>query len=126
VPRRFFTAIAWLLVALWLPAALHCMAATAEVFGESDCCSGDVSGAASDSQSEADHCQVLESGAPREEHGSLRAVQPLLLVVQRLADPLCILAASREVEVSSAAAVPPELVRLWRAVERVVAFAQAP
>jgi hypothetical protein len=126
VSRRVFTAVAWLLVALWLPAVLHCAAQTAGVFEVSECCAGDLSAAASDTQDEVDHCEVIESGAPREDEGSQLAVQPALVALQILRVPLCLLAASRDVGVSPAEAAPPEILPRWRVVERVVALAQAP
>ena len=126
VPRRVFTAVAWLLVALWLPAALHCAAEASGAFGDSECCTGAGAGSPADSQATADHCEVIESGAPREDYGVVPAVVSPSVVLQILRVPLCLLAASSEVGVTPAAAAPPEIVPLWRVVERVVAFAQAP
>ena len=122
VPRRVFTVVAWLLVALWLPAALHCTAETSGVFGRSECCA-----TASDDQGEtADHCVVIEAGAPRQDESGIRTANPALVVLQILRAPLCLLAASGEAGLSPAVATPPEIARLWRAVERVVALSQAP
>lgn len=96
------------------------------MFGDSECCVGDITGAASGTPSEVDHCEMIESGAPREDEANLLAVQPSLVVLQMLRAPLCLLAASREVGVSPSAAAPSEIMPLWRVVERVVALAQAP
>lgn len=126
VPRRIFTAVAWLLVALWLPAALHCAAEASGVFGDSECCAGEVAGPESDHQGTPDHCEVIEAGASREDYGDLHVVVASPVVLQILRPPLGLLLLGRQGGIAPAAAEPPELVRLWRVVERVVAFAQAP
>ena len=96
------------------------------MFGDSECCSGDVTSPASDHQGAPDHCEVIESGAPREDYGALAFVVSPSLVLQILQAPQCLLATGREGTVAPTAAEPPEIMRLWRVVERVVAFAQAP
>ena len=114
-----------MLVALWLPAVLHCTALSAGMASAVDCCGGDFSAADSHGQSEADHCEMIEEGAPRKDSAGIAPPASSAVVIELVRSALGV-AADQSPGVSPRAAAPPEIAGLWRAVERVVALAQAP
>ena len=120
--RRLFVVFAWLLTALWLPATLHCTAETAGWFDPMNCCDGE---ATSTSDVAFDHCETLESGAPREELGARLLSVPVVALLEILR-PALVAEPTAANGVTPWAAAPLEIGGLWRVTERVVAAAQAP
>jgi hypothetical protein len=122
--RRFLPIIVIVLLAAWLPATLHCAMETAGVLERSDCCeSRDDPVAATDEHCDADHCAVLEDGAPGAVSGMVVAPMPALPVITRLA-PIRSASEATKLDPVTAAELDPG--RLWRRTERVVPLARAP
>ena len=117
--------MAWLLAAFWLPAALHCAAATSGWFDPVDCCGGDETATAAGGHEELDHCQTLESGVPREDLCAVVLGVPVVTLLEILR-PVLVAEPDGSLGAAPWRAAPPEIGGLWRAVERVVAPARAP
>ncbi|HLP06815.1 MAG TPA: hypothetical protein VK178_01515 [Opitutaceae bacterium] len=122
--RRIFTLVAWILVAFWLPATLHCAAETSGWIETAGCCADEALPVA-DSHCESDHCATLEAGVPREELSALVLCVPALALLEVLRPEL---RTENDADngVTPWLAAPPEIGGRWRATERVVAAARAP
>jgi hypothetical protein len=126
---RFFRAcFIWTLVALWLPAVLHCAMDQAGIGAAAQaCCSDDQRPeAASEDHCLSDHCETLDSYLLHAGIQSAPTVGPVLLLDHW--DSL--LAALQPLAVPSisppAAESPPELPRTWQFTYRAAPSPRAP
>lgn len=115
--RRLRFLAAWWLLALWLPATLHCSLDQAGVFGETQPCAEACA---------TDNCDVLESGLFNSAGVSLKVPAPSVLLclcclTEVAPEPPVVPALSPEGTVS-----PPELARTWQFTARAALPPRAP
>jgi hypothetical protein len=123
--RRFF---ALLLLAVWLPATLHCGFEAAGFVLGSECCA-DAQHAVSSAGCESDDCGILESGFTSS--GTLHVTAPVATVCSCLihaqTPPSTVAVFSPPVSGLGEAAGPPrELIQSWPFVSRVALSPRAP
>lgn len=120
--------IAWLLLALWLPATLHCGLEAADVFhpedngSEQGCCQG----AAAEHN---DECKTVESGEYRLEQGLPAVPVPVWVALDAWADLLRVRESAEEAVAQlslSGAGRDPEWVPAWVFARRAAAPPRAP
>lgn len=122
----FHKTIVCLLLAVWLPATLHCDLESIEGFAFLAC--GQAADAAPHQETDCDQdaCAVVESGFYHAEHQTVRVIPPALVPsVPGLlaAEPTALLAATA---VSPPVAGPPELSRRWQFSHRTALPPRAP
>lgn len=115
--RRLRSLTAWLLLALWLPATLHCSLDRAGVLGESQAC---IESCATD------NCDVLESGFCHSTSDVLKVPAPTALTCL-----CCLLEITPETIVlpllsPARTSSPPELARTWQFTARAAPLPGAP
>lgn len=119
--RRIRSAIALALLALWLPATLHCELELAGVFASEGC--HDQQGATSP-DTDADGCMIVENGGYRIDALTLRAADmPALWVLFVLAPQEM---APLDFARLEATAAPPDVLRTWQFVMRAAPPPRAP
>jgi hypothetical protein len=126
VLSKFFSTIAWLLAAVWLPASQHCNLETTGWLDIVHCCGADSATSTDDAHDDLGHCATIQSGVPREMLDTGCLMVPVVAVLELLRPLL----QSELIPVSNGVAppiaAPPEIGGLWRIVQRVVAPPQAP
>ena len=115
--RRLRSITACLLLALWLPATLHCSLEQVGVFGEQVACANDCAN---------DHCAVLEDGLFKPTTVAVKVPAPSLLVclcclIEITPETIIVPLVSPERTDS-----PPELARTWQFALRAAPLPGAP
>ena len=115
--RRLRSLSAWLLLALWLPATLHCSMEQAGVFDQSQACTASC---------DTDNCDTLESGFINATSVALKA--PALSALTCLCGLIEVTTETMVVPLLSPERTgsPPELARTWQFDVRAVVSPQAP
>lgn len=134
IPRVFPTRrlAALLLIALWLPALLHCRLEAAGIFFDADCCDrapGAPPPAAADKGCAQDSCAVAEGEFTSPAAASLSVPAPVLCAVFIGSESLCPTIAVRPppaTGIVEAAAAPPEVKCAWVFVTRAALPPRAP
>jgi hypothetical protein len=116
--------VALLLLALWLPATLHCDLEAAGVTGILGCHDHRTTGPAFGSD---DHCHSIEGVTYKLDFASVKTPPPALALLFVFAHPSLIAAVlpPRAITVEADAA-PPEVARTWHFVVRAAPPARAP
>lgn len=116
--------VALMLLALWLPATLHCDLEAAGVTNILGCHDHRAAGPAFGTD---DHCHSIEGVSYKLDFGSSKTPPPGDFILFVLADPRVITTATppRRIAVESRAA-PPEIARTWHFVARAAPPARAP
>jgi hypothetical protein len=119
--RRF---AALMLLALWLPATLHCDLEAAGVTNILGCHDHRTTGPAFGTD---DHCHSIDGVSYKLDFRSSRTPPPAAFILFVLADPRVLTTATlpRRIAVESRAA-PPEIARTWHFVARAAPPARAP
>lgn len=116
-----------LLLALWLPAALHCRLEAAGLMPDANCCTETHHDAPADSCAD-DACEVAEGEFTKPSSSTLAAPAPALcaclLCFTQISPPLELTPPVRAV--SDLAAAPPEIARTWHFVARAAPAPRAP
>ncbi|MBL9210653.1 MAG: hypothetical protein JNL92_09290 [Opitutaceae bacterium] len=113
-----------MLLALWLPATLHCDLEAAGVTNILGCHDHRAAGPAFGTD---DHCHSIEGVSYKLDFGSSKSPRPADVILFLLADPRLFTVASppRRITVESKAA-PPEIARTWQFAARAAPPARAP
>lgn len=105
---------AWVLLAVWLPATLHCALEVLPGFAALQCCCGDAAPATPVPDGSPDTCPDLEGGFfKHEEEGALRLMPPVGPALMTGFAPLAA-AAPAALAFTAVAAGPPELPHAWQ------------
>ena len=125
---RLRNAVALLLLALWLPATLHCAIEAATACAPESRAGCEHTPHHPDEDCTSDVCATLESGSYRIATAGLQLLPPALTPDPAFLRALILLAAHTETAppVAARAQPPPELPRRWHLVHRTVAPARAP
>ena len=119
-------AIAWLLLALWVPAATHCQLENA--FDLLVCCDHENATPDQDADCQTDGCATVESGAYRSETPPSISLPPAflftLVVAKITAEPLA--TPPSDSDFVATALSPPELPRGWQFFLRAALPVRAP
>lgn len=121
--RRLFV---WVMVALWLPATLHCAIDRAGMFESQPACCDEHANQIPDAEDCAERCDLLNGGTPNLANDVVKVSAPVLLtclscLVERAREPVFVPLLS-----PVSAESPPEWVRTWQFVERAAWPARAP
>lgn len=115
--------VALALLAVWLPATLHCDIETAGLAGVFACCDDERSPAAANDHCDDDACKTVEDGAVKTD-ALAKLVHPAALIVIALLPPAAEIPACAVRPASTDA--PPELGRSWQFSVRAAPPARAP
>jgi hypothetical protein len=125
--NRLRQCLVLLLVALWLPATLHCALESSGLFGSAAiCCTDEHTTAAGDNHCETDSCAVLESNLVRPVGTDLVVPAPVALACL-----FCLIEITPETIIVPTVSperthCPPELARTWQFVARAALSPRAP
>ncbi len=105
---------AWVLLAVWLPATLHCALEVLPGFAALQCCCGDAPPAPPAPAGSPDTCADLEGGFfKHEEQGALRGIPPAVSAL-RSSPARVVPATPAALAFTALAAGPPELPHAWQ------------
>jgi len=123
--RRLGSYIATVLLALWLPATLHCEMETVGVFAESGTCHATSPGDAPTGDCDADGCAIIESGAFRSQTNIFFLKAPDLTRCLLLVVPPLEMTALPAIPFDRTTA-PAEMIHTWQFVRRTAPPPRAP
>jgi hypothetical protein len=107
-------AAAWLLLACWLPATLHCALEVLPGFASLQCCCGDTGPGTPEPAGSPDACASLEGGLIKHEDEVASRLVPPVWPAWMTVLALGAEAAPVAFDFSSSSAGPPELPRAWQ------------
>jgi hypothetical protein len=124
--NRWVRVAAWVLLACWLPATLHCALEVLPGFASLQCCCGDAAPGTPEPAGSPDACASLEGGfIKHEDQGASRLIPPVWpALMTELA--LGTEASPAAFDFRSFPVGPPELPRAWQFFCRAAAQPRAP
>lgn len=115
-----------LMVAIWLPATLHCAIDQAELLESEPACCDEEQKEMSDNETCSEHCAVVELGLTKGSAENAAIAAPVIVALVDWLAPMNVAPPAIPEGVSRVANSPPELARTWQFLTRAALPPRAP